>query len=139
MSHSFARTVRAAAGLCGLLLLAACATSHQEERINAVKDFIGVAELGEVDSIDVFGRVDDEVLNDEYVIVKTRKQEYLLEYASRCFEDPFTNRVKPDVRRDPRRIYAGSDTYRGCWIKSLYTITPEQAEELRTLGQAPGE
>ena len=133
------KSVRAAAGLFGLLLLAACATGHQDERINAVKDLIEVAELEEVQSINTSGRLDQEVLNDKYVILSTRKQDYLLEYSSRCVEDPFTRRVKPDVRYDERRIYAGSDTFRGCQIRSLYVITPDQAEELRTLGQAPGE
>ena len=139
MVFSSRKTVRAAAGLIGLLLLAACATSHQEERINAVKDFVEVAGLPEVESIGTYGELDQEVLNDEYVIVSTRKQDYLLQYTRRCTEDPFTNRVKPDVRYDARRLYARSDTFRGCQIKSLYEITPDQVEELRELGTAPGE
>jgi hypothetical protein len=139
MIFSSRKPVRAAAGLVGLLLLAACATSHQEERINAVKDFVEVAGLAQVESIGTYGELDQEILNDEYVIVSTRKQHYLLEYMRRCFDDPFTNRVKPDVRYDARRLYARTDTFRGCRIKALYEITPDQAEELRNLGTAPGE
>lgn len=139
MTGASRQQFRAAAGLGGLLLLAACATSHQEERINAVKDFIEVAELAEVDSISTFHSVGQDVLNDEYVIVSVRDEEFLLEYARRCVEDPFTKRVNPDVRSDARRLYAGIDTFRGCRIKALYPITPGQAEELREMGTAPGE
>ena len=139
MIVSPSKSARAGAGLSGLLLLAACATSHQEERINAVKDFVEVAGLPEVESIDIFGGLEQEVLNDEYVIVSSRKQDFLLEYALHCTEDPFTGRIKPDVRHDARRIYARTDTFRGCRISALYEVTPGQVEELRELGTAPGE
>ncbi len=121
------------------LALAGCATAHQEERINAVKDFVEVNDLEATESITSFEQLQVEVLNDEYVIVSTRREQWLLEYAHRCVEDPFSRRVRPDVRRDTRRIYAGHDTFRGCQIGALYPITAEQAEELREIGEAPGE
>jgi len=125
--------------LLALSLLAACATTNQEERINAVKDFIEVGELPKTDVIRTFDRLEQQVLNDRYVIVSTRKEQYLLEYAYTCREDPFTNQVKPDVRRDARAIYAGADTFRGCLIKTIYPVTKDQAEELKNIGEAPGE
>jgi len=125
--------------LLALSLLAACATTNQEERINAVKDFIEVGELPKTDVIRTFDRLEQQVLNDRYVIVSTRKDQYLLEYAYTCREDPFTNQVKPDVRRDARAIYAGADTFRGCLIKTIYPVTKDQAEELKNIGEAPGE
>ena len=121
------------------LALAACATSHQEERINAVKDFVAVNDLPTTESISTFEQLDQEVLNDEYVIVSTRRDQWLLEYAYRCVEDPITQRPRADVRRDRSRIYAGADTFRGCQIRALYPISEEQARELRELGKAPGE
>lgn len=121
------------------LALAGCATAHQEERINAVKDFVEVNDLEQAESIRSFEQLGQEVLNDEYVIVSTRREQWLLEYAYRCVEDPISRRTRPDVRRDPGRIYAGSDTFRGCQIRALYPITAEQAEELREIGKAPGE
>ena len=124
--------------LLALSLLAACATTNQEERINAVKDFIEVSELPKTDVIRTFDRLEQQVLNDRYVIVSTRKDQYLLEYAYTCREDPFTNQVKPDVRRDARAIYAGADTFRGCQIKTIYVITKDQAEEIKNIGEAPG-
>ena len=128
------------AALLALSLLAACASTGQEERINAVKDFIEVSELPKTDVIRTFDRrLEQEVLNDRYVIVSTRREQYLLEYAYTCREDPFTNQMKPDVRRDARAIYAGADTFRGCQIKTIYVITKDQAEEIKNIGEAPGE
>jgi hypothetical protein len=131
--------IRSAAGLCALPLLGACATLEEPEYASAFRDFIEVTDLQEVRSIRTFGGIDGEVLNAEYVIVTTRDGDYLLEYASRCHEDPFTQRVKPDVRRDAHKIHAGLDTYRGCQIRALYEVTPDQVVELRDLGKAPGE
>ena len=128
------------ATLVVLMLLAACATTGQEERINAIKDFIEVNELEKVDVIRTFfDQPDQHVLNDRFVIVSTRREQYLLEYPYPCRDDPLTRRPKPDVRRDSNAIYAGSDTFRGCQIRAIYPITEDQAEELKNMGKAPGE
>jgi hypothetical protein len=131
--------IPATAGLLSLLLLGGCATDPAEDRSSAYRDYIEVTELAEVKSIRTFGGIDHEVLDDKYVVVTSRDQDYLLEYKQRCDEDPFTQRVKPDVRRDGRRIYAGIDTFRGCHIGALYEVTPDQVIELRNMGLAPGE
>ena len=123
-----------------LTFLTACATTRQEEQITAVRDFIEVNELEKTDSIRTrYDRIDQQVLNDRFVIVSIRKEQYLLEYPYPCREDPFTRRPRPDIRRDSSAIYAGSDTFRGCKIKALYVITEDQAEELKNIGEAPGE
>jgi hypothetical protein len=91
---------------------------------------------------DVPGRLrhdDQHVLNDRYVILSTRREQYLLEYPYPCRDDPITQRPRPDIRRDARAIYADSDTFRGCPIGALYAITADQAEELKSIGEAPGE
>ena len=118
--------------MVALLLLAACATT-EEERTDPIKDFIEVSELPETDAIEVYDQPTSEAIDDKYEIVTTRRQTYLIEYTRRCSEDPFLRRVEPDVRRDARRIYAGSDTFRGCPIRKLYTMTEAQAEELREM------
>ena len=123
-----------------LIFLSACATTGQEEKITAVTDFIEVNELESVDSIRTFfDHVDQHVLNDRFVIVSTRKEQYLLEYPYPCREDPVTQRPRPDIRRDSTAIYAGSDTFRGCQIRAFYAITEDQAQELKNMGKAPGE
>ena len=121
------------------LLLVACATTGQEERINAVKDFIEVNELEQTDAIRTFDQLQQHVLNERYVIVSTRRDQYLLEYPYPCRDDPMTRRPRPDIRRDATAIYAGSDTFRGCQIRALYAISEDQAEELKNMGKAPGE
>ncbi len=121
------------------LALAACATSHQEERISAVRDFVEVNELATTQSISTFEQLRQEVLNDEYVIVSTRREQWLLEYVTRCVADPMTRQMRPDVRHNARHIYAGKDTFRGCRIRALYPISEDQAQALRELGKAPGE
>ena len=130
-----------AAGLLALLLLAACAANpEEEERASAYKDFIEVAELRRVSSVATFGEIKHEIVDAEYVIMTIGEDHYLLEYASPCrAEDPFTRRVRPDVRRDARRLYSGVDTYRGCRIRALYEVSEDQLTELREMGLAPGE
>ena len=128
------------ASLVVLIFLTACATTGQEEQVNAIKDFIEVNELEEANSIRTrYDRIEQQVLNDRFVIVSTRKEQHLLEYSHPCRDDPFTQRPRPDIRRDSSAIYAGSDTFRGCKIKALYVITEDQAEELKNIGEAPGE
>ena len=122
-----------------LMFLAACASTGQEERVNAVKDFIEVNELATADAIRTFDQLGQHVLNERFVIVSTRREQYLLEYPYPCRDDPMTRRPKPDVRRDSNAIYAGSDTFRGCQIRAIYPITEDQAQELKNMGKAPGE
>ena len=120
-------------------LLGACATSHQEERVNAVRDFIEVNDLPQAESIRTFDRLSQEELNDHFIIVSNKRENFLIEYSQRCVVDPITNLPKPDVRRDSRHIYPGIDTYRGCRIKTIYAISEDQVLELQELGEAPGE
>ena len=122
--------------LAGLVCLAACAANEPKERDDPIGDFIAVGQLPEADSIHVTTQPATEVINDWYVIVTVRRQIYLLEYAHRCVEEPFHQMVSPDVRRDPRRIYAGADSYRGCRIRSLYELTESQATEVRQIANA---
>ena len=129
------------ASLFVLMFLTACASTGQEERVNAIKDFIEVNELEKTDSIRTFGRdqLQQHILNERFVIVNSRKDAFLLEYPYPCRDDPLTQRPRPDIRRDANAIYAGSDTFRGCQISALYPITEDQAAELKNIGEAPGE
>lgn len=123
------------------LVLTACAATDQQERIDAVEDFIAVSELEETNVIRTRDQLDQHVINDRYVIVSTRgeREIYLIEYYMACRDDPMTGRVKPDVRRDKNAYYAGSDTFRGCLIKAIYGVDKDQSEEVKAVGEAPGE
>lgn len=118
--------------------LAACAAPGDAEVPReelAIDDFIKVNELAELDKIRTMDQLTARDVNDTYVIVSTRRQDYLLEYFSRCYPRD-DGRVEPDIRRDSRALYPGIDTFRGCRIKALYELEPGQAEELREIARA---
>jgi hypothetical protein len=123
-----------------VIFLGACASNDEEEqeRIAAIDDFIAVSDLEEVASIRSYQQFEQEVLNERYVIVYTRSEHYLLAYQQRC-HIIYNMPRRPDRRADPYAIYADTDTFRGCHIRALYTITEAQAAELMEIGVAPGE
>lgn len=119
-------------------LLGACATNEEDERPDAIVDFIEVSELEEVTVIRSFQRFDSVELDDRYVILTTGKERYLLAYYGRC-PDIVDPRQKADVRREANAIYAKSDTFQGCRIKEIYPISAAQEGELVEMGRAPGQ
>jgi hypothetical protein len=121
------------------LFLGACATSESEEdRPDAIDDFIHVSELEEVGSIRTMEQVRSDVLNDNYVIVTSGREQFLLAYRRPCPE-VYDRTRHPDYRSDPRAIWADRDTFRGCRIKAFYPINEAQAAELEQIAQLPGE
>ena len=120
------------------ILITACAAPGDPEEPreeSAIVDFIEVNELPRVDKVRTVEQLTARDVNDMYVIVSTRRQDYLLEYYSRCYRRD-DGRVEPDVRRDSRALYPGMDTFRGCRIKAIYELEPGQADELRDIGRA---
>jgi len=121
------------------LLLGACASGEaEEEQPDAIDDFIHVSELEEVRSIRTMDQVRSDVLNDNYVIVKSGRDQYLLSYRRPCPE-VYDRTRHPDYRSDPRAIWADRDTFRGCRIKSIYPISEAQVAELEQMARLPGE
>jgi hypothetical protein len=122
------------------LATAACASTDNAEeprKETAVQDYIAVNELDSVSSMRTDGTLSYYEINDTYLLVSTNREDFLLEYFTGCMR--YTEgRVEPDFRRDPRRIYAGADTFRGCRIKELYSLDPAQADELREIGRSVG-
>jgi len=119
------------------MFLGACAAHDEEERPDAIDDFIHVSDLEEtavIRSYDQLGRIE---LTEYYVIVTTSKEQYLVAYYSRCKDIPGVTQ-RPDVRRDKNAIYAKSDTFHGCRIKAIYPISEAQVKELTEMGRAPG-
>lgn len=127
--------------LLAALLAGACSTGYDEQEIEATRDFVVANELAEVDSFRQFKQLNYHYINDYFVTVDTRRGDYLLEFKSRCralTSRNFTPEMV-DIRRDPARIRARFDTIRGCRIDKIYGITEDQLNELRELGDAPGE
>ena len=133
-----ARQTRGAAIVSLAIAIAACAAPGEPEEPreeSAIVDFIEVNELPAVDKVRTMEQLSARDVNDTYLIVSTRRQDYLLEYYSRCHRRD-DGRVEPDIRRDSRALYPGMDTFRGCRIKAMYELEPGQAEELREIGRA---
>lgn len=122
------------------IALAACAASgdsKESRKDTAVLDFIEVNELESVDAVRTMEQLSSRKVNDTYLIVSTRKQDYLLEYYSRCMRR-FDGGVEPDIRQDSRALYPRVDTFRGCRIKAIYALEPGHADEVREIGKSVG-
>ena len=122
------------------MLLAACAAPDEKEdrrEETAIADFIDVNELASVKSIRTMEQLSSSIISERYVILSTRREEFLLEYYSRC-QRGFDGRVAPDIRQDSRALYPKIDTFRGCRIKAIYALQPGQADEIKELGRSVG-
>jgi len=122
-----------------IALLAACAVHDGPTVTDAVEDFIAVAELEDQSSIRTSDQYTYSVLSDQYIVLKTRKEYYLVQFARRCRElEDRPVAVTPDIRYDHNKLRARFDTIRGCRIDRIFRIEKVQAEELESLGKAPG-
>lgn len=119
-------------------LLVGCAAQTESDVSSTIDDFIQVSGLEEQDAVKTVGRFDYDYLTERYVILTTHKGKYLVEFHRRCYELN-EQRVTPDIRRDRNVLRAGEDTIRGCRIHRLYAIDEGHAEELQSLGKAPGD
>ena len=124
------------------LLLSACSiTTTQPQEIEATRDFVAANELKAVDEIRLDRQLTYSYVNDRYVTIPTRRGDYLLEFQRNCFElrqNDFDAQMV-DRRDNANVLRARFDTIRGCRIAALYEITAAQKEELKALGDAPGD
>ena len=121
-----------------LVLFGGCATSSEPEISGAVGDYISAAELEDQDSIRTMGTYSYHVISQRYVTVETNKENYLVEFVRRCHE-LMQYDVTPDIRYEKNILRSRFDTIRGCRIGRIYSIDKGQAEELKNLGEAPGD
>ncbi len=130
--------------LATLVLLAGCASQTQGvpeiDDSDAVDDFVAINELEKVDAARTTNSFDYGYLTDRYVVVTTRRSYYLVQLYGRCPELTDVNAdVQPDIRYEAKALRPGVDTIRGCRIKNIYEIDEAQAQELKQIGEAPGE
>ena len=127
-----------------LALLAGCAGQDEtddpstQDTAQAVRDFIELRELEEVDAMrsgmhDGWTQIDD-----TFILFRARKDTYLVEFARRCYELRDNTRITADQRWDANTIRARFDTIRGCRIAKIYALTEAEVAELRNIGEAPG-
>lgn len=137
--------MRKAVPMIAATLLAACAgqdTERQQaidEEVQAVRDFIAVRGLEEVAKMPSATTDSWESIEDHFLIYEARRDTFLVEFSRRCYDLDDNTRIVADQRREAGTVRARFDTLRGCRIHKLYALTADEAEELRNLGEAPGE
>ena len=148
--------MRTATGASAALALAACAIGGPEpQETEAVYDYVSANELKEVDSIRRDREMRYSYVSDRFVIIPTRRGDYLAEFRADCDELGRTDwppeRPGPrdltqlemsdrvDRRSDTNVLRTKTGTIRGCTIGRMYEITDAQRKELQALGDAPGD
>lgn len=127
-----------------LALLAGCAGQDEKEEMStqdltqAVRDFIEVRDLEELDTLKSGMNDGWRAVGDTFVIYSGRRDEYLVEFARRCYELRDHSRITPDKRWDSTQIRAKFDTIRGCRIARIYALDEAEVAELENIGEAPG-
>lgn len=125
--------------------LAACAAQEEQpstqDMTQAVRDFIEVRQLEELDSLrsgsnDSWQQLDDD---ERFILYEGRRETYLVEFVRRCYELNDNTRITADKRWDSNLIRARFDTLRGCRIAKIYALSEAEQAELENLGDAPGE
>ncbi len=126
------------------LTLCGCAMSGEVtspgKDLEAVRDFVVASELQEINSVRLNEQIKILYVNDYYVILPNRRDRYLIEFRGRCSELRERKWVSDmiDVRVNAKMLYSDFDTIRGCVIGKIYELEESQLEELRVLGDAPG-
>ena len=132
------------AAVAAAFFLAACAS--QDERAEestqdvnqAVRDFIELRGLEELDALRSGTNDSWQQLDDQFIIYDGRRETYLVEFVRRCYELNDNTRITPDKRWDTNTVRAKFDTIRGCRIAKIYGLTEAEVAELENIGEAPG-
>ena len=124
-------------------VLAACASqsdrpSDAQNKDQAIEDFIAVRALEPVDSMRTTDRDGWRELSLKYLVYKTRRNHYLIEFSRACYELVDNTRITPDVRHESGVVRARFDTLRGCRIGKIYALTEAEVAELERIGEPPG-
>ena len=117
-----------------LFFVTACAAVDSRQE-GALRDFIEVGELQEQDKVRTNNRDQWDVVNENFVIYKTRQQNYLFEFGSACY-NLVEHNVVADKRWESHAIRARFDTFCGCRISKIYSLGEGQAAELIELSVA---
>ena len=127
-----------------LILLAGCAGQAEPEvpgkELEAVRDFVAVSELEVLDKVRLESQVKFYYVNDHFVVLPTRRGNFLVEFRGRCSElrQARWSGDMIDHRTSARLLYADHDTIRGCRIERFYGLPGQKINELAALGDAPG-
>lgn len=136
--------MKIAAVIAAAFFLAACSSQDEQaeestQDVNqAVRDFVDLRELEELDALKSGTNDSWQQLNDRFIIYSGRRETYLVEFGRRCYELNDNTRITPDKRWDANRVRARFDTIRGCRIAKIYGLDEAEVAELENIGEAPG-
>jgi hypothetical protein len=125
--------------LASLALVAACAgTPEIPADTEAVRDYVEVGELEQVDQVRTHGSDAWRPLTRHFALYTGRDGHFLLEFTRVCREIYDNTSITPDRRYDHNVMRRGIDTLRGCRIDSMYPLTEAQVLEIEALVKAAG-
>jgi hypothetical protein len=133
--------VRAIALCMAVIGLAACAGQESREvneEEQAVRDFIEVRGLAELNEIRVRDSAGWDKITGKFIIYNTRRESFLFVFARNCYELDDNTNIVADIRHSPNIINARFDTLRGCRIDKIYALTEAEVAELLQIGEGPG-
>jgi hypothetical protein len=117
-----------------LALAAACAgTPETPPDTQAVRDYVEVGELEQVDQIRTHGSDAWTPVTRHYAMYTGRDGHFLLEFTRVCREMYDNMSITADRRYDHNVMRRGIDTLRGCRIDRMYPLTEAQAQEIEAL------
>lgn len=120
-------------------LFVACAgTPEIPPETQAIRDYIEVGELQEVDSIRTRPTDGWAAATSYFALYEGRDGPVLLEFSHLCREMHDRSTVTPDRRYDHNIIRSRADTLRGCRISKMYPLTEAQALEIEALANRDG-
>lgn len=136
--------MKIAAATAAALFLTACASQDEQAEEStqdvsqAVRDFIALRGLEELDALKSGTNDSWQQLDDRFIVYSGRRETYLVEFGRRCHELNDNTRITPDERWDANRVRARFDTIRGCRIAKIYGLTEAEVAEIENIGEAPG-
>ena len=133
------RNARTAILAVSLTLAAACAgTPEIPPETQAIRDYIEVGELQEVDRIRTHGSDGWAPVTMYFAMYKGRDGRFLLAFTRVCREMVDNTSITADRRYDHNVMRRGIDTLRGCRIDKMYPLTEAQAQEIEVLANSAG-
>jgi hypothetical protein len=122
-----------------LTVVAACAgTPEIPAETQAIRDYVEVGELPEVDRIRTHGSDRWVPVTDSFAIYSGRDGYFLLAFTRVCREMFDNTSITADRRYDHNVMRRGIDTLRGCRIDKMHPLTEAQAQEIEALAKSAG-
>ena len=123
--------------IAAVVLLTGCGTMVVPQEVRAVRDFVVVSDLEQVDNIRLYRQLHYTYVNEYFLTVSVGNRHYLVEFGSRCralHSEVFTPAMV-DHRFDPSYLRE-RDTIRGCPVNRIFEATAEQLKEVKALSKS---